>query len=123
VILVDTNIAGRLLQPTHHHFPAARNAVDRLVKNENESLCISAHSLYELAFILTKPVTNTFMTWKSLIAKYSIRNRPLFDAKLVATMIQNGVPRILTFNDKDFNYFTEIKALNPFDVLGVARIP
>lgn len=57
------------------------------------------------------------------MTKYSITNRPIFDAKLVATMIEHQVPRLLTFNGADFARFTEIEILNPFQVLGIAPIP
>ena len=32
---------------------------------------------------------------------------------------QHHVPRLLTFNDGDFQQFGEIIAVNPFDVLGI----
>ncbi len=37
-------------------------------------------------------------------------------------MIEHHVSLFLTFNDADFKSFVEIKALNPFDVLGVPRV-
>jgi hypothetical protein len=37
-------------------------------------------------------------------------------------MVEHHVPRVLTFNDIDFKQFTEITALNPFDVLGIPHV-
>jgi predicted nucleic acid-binding protein len=152
VILVDTNVAARAIQTSHRHHQAAVEASFQLASVDGEEFCICVHSLYELAFIMTKPLPsngfgytaqracseltnvqamfamlpesiNTFQTRKALLTKYGITNRPCFDAKIVASMIENAVPRILTFNVRDFDQFTEIKVLNPFDVLGIPHIP
>jgi hypothetical protein len=32
-----------------------------------------------------------------------------------------GIAKLLTFNDSHFARYTEIAALNPFDVIGVPR--
>jgi hypothetical protein len=127
------------------------DSVAFLATTQRETFTISTHSLYELYFVFTKPLASNgfgytadraakeisstlktfpmlpeapgiFPIWQTLVAKYKITNRPIFDAKLVASMIEYRVPRILTFNDADFVYFTEITALNPFDVLGIPRV-
>ena len=152
MICVDTNIAARLIQPAHRHYSAAVNALKHLAIDEGEEFSISAHSLYELFFVLTKPLASNgfgytaqqasvelvnvqgmfqllaedlgvFHAWSDLVTKYEITNRVCFDAKIVASMLENQVPRLLTFNDQDFTRFTEIATLNPFDALGIARIP
>ena len=149
MILVDTNIPARIAQPGHPHFHPAIDAIKLLTVRDSETFSISTHSLYELYFVMTKvkngfgysaaraaaelgnirtmfplliETNNTYNTWESLTAKYAVTGRPAYDAKLVATMIERQVPRLLTFNDQDFAVYTEITALNPFDVLGLPRI-
>ena len=43
------------------------------------------------------------------------------DARLAALMIEREIPRLLTFNDSHFARYSEIAALNRFDVLGAPR--
>ncbi len=149
MILVDTNIPARIAQPSHPHQKPALEAIKLLTVRDAETFVISTHSLYELYFIMTKvkngfgysatdaaaeiakvrtmfqlliETNNTYGTWEALVAKYGISGRQAYDAKIVATMIERQVPRLLTFNDRDFAAYTEISVLNPFDVLGVPRV-
>lgn len=151
MILVDTNIVGRVIQTAHRHHQAAVDAMTHLATVAGEDFGISVHSLYELYFIMTKPqpsgfgyaprqagvelvnaqnlyqllpeTLNVYHIWQGLVGKYALGNRAVFDAKIVATAIENKVPTLLTFNDTDFQEFTEITTLNPFDLLGIPRIP
>lgn len=59
--------------------------------------------------------------WKELVVRYGVTGKSTHDARLVALMIEQAITKLLTFNDSHFARFTEIEALNPFDVLGVAR--
>ena len=151
MILVDTNTVARTLQRGHKQHRAAMDSIALLKQNESETFVTSVHNLYELYFIMTKPLASSgfghsaqqartelafvervfqpiaessrmYDTWKQLVGAYNVVNRPCFDAKIVASMIENAIPRILTFNDQDFKAFAEIKTLNPFDVLGIPRI-
>lgn len=73
-------------------------------------------------FRLLPETEQVYSTWEGLIAKYAISGKHAHDARLVAMLIEHHVPRILTFNDADFREFSEIVALNPFDVLGMPRV-
>jgi predicted nucleic acid-binding protein len=69
------------------------------------------------------PETPTvFPEWEYLVSKYRPKNRRIFDARLVALMLVHRIPEILSFNDKDFAQYSEIRVLNPFDVLGIPRL-
>ncbi len=46
----------------------------------------------------------------------------LVDTNIPLRLAQPGHPRLLTLNDADFRRFVEIATLNPFDVLGIARV-
>ena len=49
-----------------------------------------------------------------LIKDNNLRCRKIFDVYLVATMLSNGIGTIYTANERDFEMFSEIKAINPF---------
>lgn len=49
-----------------------------------------------------------------LIKDKNLRSRRIFDVYLVATMLSNGIKTIYTANERDFEMFAEIKAVNPF---------
>ena len=151
MILVDTNILLRLAQPGHPHREPAWDAVATLRVRDGEQFAIAPQNLYEMYVVCTRPLganglgmtpqqahgelssTRTlfhllpeteqvYPTWESLVAKYAIHGKHAHDARLVAVLIVHRVPKLLTFNDGDFKEFTEIAALNPFDVLGVPRV-
>jgi predicted nucleic acid-binding protein len=149
LILVDTNIMLRLLEPAHSHCQAAIDAITLLTNQSNESFSTIPHCLHEVYHVLTRvknghgksasealPELNDlissfpihpdskdfFFTWLALIEKYKVTGRLAYDAKIVAAMIDHEIPTLLSFNDADFLQFNEIAVINPFDVLGRARI-
>lgn len=150
MILVDTNIPLRMAQLGHPHRDPALAAIRLLSLRDSEEFCIAPQSLYEMYVVCTRPIAvnglgmesaaalaeisglrgifqvlgetpQTFPIWESLVAKYPIRGKQAHDARLVAVMIEQRVPRLLTYNDADFRFYTEIEVLNPFDVLQVPR--
>ncbi len=149
MIFLDTNVLARTLQPSHIHHRAAVDSVILLRRSRAEVLVISPQVVAEFYAIATRgenglkyspeqalnqieeikkeyPVLPehpaAFAHWERLIRRYRPINRQVFDARHVALMIVHRVPEILTFNDKDFEFYSEIKVLNPFDVLHLPRI-
>jgi predicted nucleic acid-binding protein len=151
MILVDTNIPLRIAQVGHLHREPALDALQLLTARDQEHFAIAPQSLYEMYVVCSRPAsTNGFgytpqqaygeiaatrglfeilpetaqvyPTWEGLIAKYAVQGKQAHDTRLVALMIQHRVSQILTFNDADFRRFTEIRPLNPFDVLGIPRV-
>lgn len=50
----------------------------------------------------------------ALLESYpQVTRQTIFDLFIVATMLDNGVNRIYTFNESDFTLFTEIEVLRP----------
>jgi hypothetical protein len=43
-------------------------------------------------------------TFQTLCEKYKLGSNRIFDTKLVATLVNNHIPRIATINEKDFPY-------------------
>jgi len=62
--------------------------------------------------ILPKDTTVRRLT--ELVAQHTIGKQQVFDAFLVATMLDNGVRTIYTQNTKDFVRYSELQAINPF---------
>lgn len=152
MILIDTNILCRLVNDQHPHYQTTTGALERLLTTDGQELFLGVQSLYELFFVLTKPANHngfgytaeranieltrarhmysilyetsgSFQIWNDLVIKYKITSRPVFDARLVAVMIENNIREILTFNDQDFRFFSEISVINPFDYLNIPRVP
>ena len=73
-------------------------------------------------FELLPETAQVYPTWEGLIAKHDITGKRAHDVRLVALMIQHRVGKLPTFNDADFRPFTEIEALNPFDILAIPRV-
>ncbi|MFQ6618163.1 MAG: type II toxin-antitoxin system VapC family toxin [Fidelibacterota bacterium] len=51
-----------------------------------------------------------------LVDKYRLRGSDIFDAEIVAVMIDNDVKVICTFDIDSFRKFTEIEILNPIEM-------
>ena len=75
----------------------------------------------ERQFVLEPDPPAVVSRWKDLVVRYGVTGKATHDARLAALMIEGGISRLLTFNDSHFARYTEIGALNPFDVLGISR--
>jgi predicted nucleic acid-binding protein len=134
--LVDTNVLLRALANPNAHKLAARNAIETLLQR-NADLCVTPQNLIEFWGVCTRPAKQNglgksiaitdrycrfaesfltvlpegpgiFSTWRSLVVHYGISGKQVHDARIVAAMITNGVPRLLTFDTGDFSRYTEI---------------
>jgi predicted nucleic acid-binding protein len=60
------------------------------------------------------PVTvDTVRRWVKLGQQYSSLGADIFDVQIAATMIENGVSRIYTYNSDDFAVFPELEVITP----------
>lgn len=67
-------------------------------------------------FEIIRPVEETIQTFFHLLDKIQLKDsRQVFDVFLVATMVTNGITRILTENYQDFSLFKEIKVIRLSD--------
>ncbi|MGY4706643.1 type II toxin-antitoxin system VapC family toxin [Candidatus Bipolaricaulota sp. J31] len=62
-------------------------------------------------FIVLYPDEATFAKLDELVRTYMIRHQDIFDALIVALMLQHGVKGIYTANARDFARFREIEVL------------
>lgn len=143
-VLLDTNIlvyADNINSPYH---TIAKEVRDSCLRGEIQG-CLSTQNLYEYFAVVTdskkvefplspdeaineiekylkaktikiifpKPITIQRVI--NLVKKYKMKKQEIFDAQLVATMLDNGIKNIVTRNVKHFKTMSEIGTINPFE--------
>jgi predicted nucleic acid-binding protein len=143
--LIDTNILLRDSDQSHPMYFETNLAL-KLLKNNNK-ICITSQNLIEFWNVYTRPISknglgftakeakkaiddfkklffllpenpNLYETWERLADKYGILGVKVHDNRLVAMMIINQIDYIMTWNVKDFNYYSEIIAFSPQDIIS-----
>jgi predicted nucleic acid-binding protein len=142
-ILLDANVLLRLSQPGHWHEPVAVAAVRSL--HRSHRLVLVPQAIYEYWVVATRPIdvnglgfdTNfaaqerdrflslfrllrderaVFELWMDLVALNDVRGPRAHDTRYVAAMQRHSLTHLLTFNDRDFQRYKGITALNPLQV-------
>ena len=145
LVLLDSNILIRWLQPRDLSFPAIEASIARLA-HEGSVLCYTSQNLAEFWNVLTRPagrngygltpaqadvyaqqverrfrllVDNVAIheEWRKLLVTSGVSGVQVHDARLAAAMRVHGVQRILTLNKSDFIRFEDIEAVHPQDLL------
>jgi predicted nucleic acid-binding protein len=145
LVLVDSNVLTRWLQPRDPVFPVIEASIARLAES-GAILCYTSQNLGEFWNVLTRPaVRNGYgltpdqadrqarqvegrfrlladslavhEEWRGLLVAYGVSGVQVHDARLAAAMLVHGVQRILTLNKSDFARFDGIEALLPHEVL------
>jgi len=137
-VFVDTNVLVYASRPAVLQHIAARTAIDRL-QEEGAPLWISPQILREYLAVVIRPQAGasglpmhdaladvrrfavlfnladdggaTLDRLVALLATHAVGGRQVQDAQLVATMLENGVHRLLTFNARDFERFQALISL------------
>lgn len=68
---------------------------------------------YQSIFEIIYEAERDLEIFQSLCEKYKLGSNRVFDTRLVATLVNNHIPRIATINEKDFAVFGEIHVVNP----------
>ena len=147
-ILLDTNIVLRLYKTDLPMHIVVRQAIP-ILKELNYEICIVPQNIYEFWAVASRPIeanglnwdnqlinaeidflvnrfclliesSNVYMNWLKLVTKYDIKGKKAHDTRLVASMLANGISKVLTFNTVDFKIYSEIEAINPMDINGIA---
>jgi len=129
MILVDTNIWGRLADLEDSLHLQAMNAMKWLIRYDHPA--VAAQSLYEFWVVATRPIAQNglewspararkwieasqrtckflpessqlFGIWSDLVTSHATKGKPAHDARLVAFARYYGISQILTFNIGDF---------------------
>ncbi len=146
--LLDTNILGRLAEPTHSQYRPAKDATDTL-RRGGDIPCVIPQVLYEFWVVATRPVaqnglgmtatqadgelariesifpllgdtSNLYAEWRRLVTSHSITGKNSHDTRIVAAMSLHGIDRILTFNSADFARYPGIIVLDPVAIVAAA---
>jgi predicted nucleic acid-binding protein len=142
--LADTNIAARWVLPSDPQYATIRSAIFTL-QERKEIVYITPQVLIEFHALATRPpeanglgwtlgdarreasriesvfpllpATETIYThWVSLIDRYDITGRQVYDTRLMAVMQAHGITHILTLNPTHFRRFVEITVVEPQDI-------
>jgi predicted nucleic acid-binding protein len=142
--LADTNVASRSVIPAAPQYPVIVSALDRLIRN-GDVVYVTAQVLVEFHAMATRPAAangfgfpvtqavlearkieaafprlpetdDIYHLWRTLVERYAIVGRQVYDARLVAVMLAHGVTHVLTNNAAHFRRFSEITAVEPADV-------
>ena len=65
-------------------------------------------------FNLIYAAKSTWLEYLKLEQKYNPVDNDVFDLWLAATMLANGITKIITVNTKHFSKIKEVEAINPF---------
>jgi predicted nucleic acid-binding protein len=133
MILLDSNLLGRMPDKADAHHGTAHQSVRKL-RRQKEQLVIVPQNLFEFWAVATRDKAHnglsmstdratlwvgyfrrlfTFLpdrpeltaTWLDLVKIYGVKGFKAHDARLVAAMQTYGIRRILTFNAADFRKF------------------
>lgn len=92
----------------------AENVLTRIYKKDtNYTIKLMEDILLNYNIEVITPIPKTYELYHDLVAKSQYPS-DLFDYFLAATMLNNGINRILTANTKDFSKIPGIEAVNPF---------
>jgi len=145
LVLIDTNVLLRFLEPNDPEYALARGAVKALTVR-GESLCFASQNLVEFWNVCTRPISKNGLgltpaqaderatllesrfrllpdnervhaEWRRLVVVHAVAGVQVHDARLVAAMLVRGVPQVLTLNDRDFGRYSGIAAVHPRDVV------
>lgn len=143
--LADTNVVLRRVvrsDPAHQEVKAA---LDTLTLR-GDSVFITAQILIELQALATRPVTANglglstadasalaadlelqfplatespaiYTHWRLLVDATDTRGRQVYDARLAAVMVANGITHLLTLNPTHFRRFPQIVVVEPHTVI------
>jgi predicted nucleic acid-binding protein len=73
--------------------------------------------LLESFFPMLPEMPEIYQHWRTLVDKYQVQGRQVYDARLVAVMITYRIPNLLTFNTTHFTRFSEINVFSPNDII------
>jgi len=139
-VFVDTNVLVYATRPSSAEHAAARAALNRL-EREGSTLWVSHQVLREYLAVVTRPQvsapallmataiadvrsfraafdvaeerSSVLDRLLDLLAAHPGSGRQVHDANVVATMLEHGIRRLLTFNSADFRRFARIIDIEP----------
>ena len=141
-VLLDTNLLARWLNVEDRDHATAKESL-RVLRQQGHVPCLVPQNLYEFWSVATRPTDANglgmsvseanaeiqrfapplfrllrderaiLLRWQELVSKYEVKGKVAHDAQLVAAMLRHGISHLLTFNEKDFTRFAEIRTVTP----------
>ena len=142
LILVDTNVLLRVVEPRHAQHAEAVGAI-RANRPVGHELCLVPQIHYEFWAVATRPIAQNglgmttteaeaelerlgpplfrllrderaiYEPWRELVGKHRVQGKQAHDARLVAAMRRHSLTHLLTFNVADFQRYPGIVLLDP----------
>jgi len=142
LVLVDSGILLRLLEPSDPQHAAIRGAV-RVLRRAGDTLVTAAQNAAEFWNVRTRPVSArggyglsiadadrrlriierlfqvlpdrpaAYQAWRRLIVAHAVQGVQVHDARLVALVQLNGITHLLTLNGSDFTRYPGIVPIAP----------
>jgi predicted nucleic acid-binding protein len=142
IILADTGILLRLMEPTDPDHGRVQTAVDD-ADARGDRLAYAAQNAAEFWNVCTRPAAArgglglsfaetdrrlgviersfnllddspaAYPEWRRLVVAHSVQGKQVHDARLVALMAVHGITHILTLNAVDFARYPGITAVTP----------
>lgn len=140
---IDTNILVYSVDLSHSNRQYHRASLEILRPSKTEMLCLSPQILGEFYAVITSPsaVNNPISPpeaifrikrlcqmynikvlpishhvreeWLNLLTMNPVKGAKVFDIFHLATLLTYNIHRIYTFNDTDFNWYSEIDVIVP----------
>lgn len=150
MILVDTNVLLRSVQPRHSQFMAAKNAI-KTSRLRGYMPCLVPQVIYEYWVVATRPLGENglgmttveaesdieklieqfhfyrderaiFDLWQQLVVQHQVSGKTGHDARLVAAMHRHRIEHLISFNDQHFHRFREITVIHPDTIDGLPSL-
>ena len=144
MVLLDSNILIRWVEPTDPDHPLVEAALDWLTRS-GTVFCYTSQNLSEFWNACTRPTNRkgfglrpseadrrarsfearlqllpysiaVHQEWRKMLVDYGLCGVQVHDARLAAAMRVHGVKRILTFNTSDFARFPDLQAMHPGNI-------
>lgn len=145
MILVDTGILIRLVEPAEALHAVVKGAVDTLT-GRGEQLVTALQNMAEFWNVCTRPVTSRgglgldlvttearladlertfavlddppglYREWRQLVVAHGVQGKQVHDCRLAALMKSVGITHILTLNGLDFARYPFLTPLDPATV-------
>ena len=142
LVLVDSGILLRLLDPSDLQYATIRGAVS-VLRSRGDTLVTAAQNAAEFWNVCTRPPTArggfglsiaevdrrlrvierlfrivadgpaVYQAWRGLVVAHAVKGVQVHDARLVALMRVNGIAHILTLNGTDFARYPGIVPIAP----------
>ena len=145
--LVDTSVLARMVSARDPRRQIVEDAVAAL-KRQAAALSVAPQNIIELWAVSTRPreangfglstertaaeidrILNVFAVlddpvgtlrrWRRLVEQHDVKGRQVYDARLVAIMMEIGIGSVLTFNVDDFRRYPGIAAVSPHVLAAV----